>query len=57
MALPFDAGAVKLTEAWALPAVAVPIAGAPGGPAGVTGFEAPDARLFPFAFVAVTVNA
>src|ERR1700722_8502376 len=28
--LPFDAGAVKLTCAWALPAVAVPITGAPG---------------------------
>ena len=28
--MPFDAGAVKLTCAWALPAVAVPITGAPG---------------------------
>jgi hypothetical protein len=56
MALPFDAGAVKLTEARALPAVAVTPAGAPGTVNGVTEFEAPDARLFPTAFVAVTVK-
>jgi hypothetical protein len=53
---PFDVGAVKLIVAWALPAVAVPIVGAPGAAAGVTGLEAPDGREFPAAFAAVTVN-
>jgi hypothetical protein len=57
MALPpFDAGAVKLTVAWALPGVAVPIVGAPGAAAGVTELEAPDGREFPAVFAAVTVN-
>jgi hypothetical protein len=56
MALPFDAGAVKVTWAWALPAVAVTPAGAPGTVYGVTEFEAPEGRLLPAAFVAVTVK-
>jgi hypothetical protein len=57
MALPpFDEGAVKLTWALRLPAVAVPIAGAPGTPAGVTLAEAPEGWLFPAAFAAVTVK-
>jgi hypothetical protein len=53
---PVDVGAVKLTVAWALPGVAVPIVGAPGTAAGVTGLEAPDDRLVPARFVAVTVK-
>jgi hypothetical protein len=49
---------VKVTVACALPAVAVPIVGAPGtvGTAGVTLFDAPDAELVPTALVAVTVK-
>jgi hypothetical protein len=53
---PFDAGAVKLTVAWALPPTAVPIVGAPANVAGVTLLDAADAALTPTAFVAVTVN-
>jgi hypothetical protein len=53
---PFEAGAVKLTVAWALPAVAVPIVGAPGTVAGVTLLEAADAGPVPIAFVALTVK-
>ena len=53
---PFDAGAVKLTEACAFPAVAVPMVGAPGTVAGVTLFEAPDAAPVPTELVAFTVN-
>ena len=55
---PFDAGAVKLTVACALPGVAVPIVGAPGTvvAAGVTLLEAADAAPVPIAFVAFTVN-
>jgi hypothetical protein len=56
MALPFDAGAVKLTWALALPGDALTPVGAPGTVYGVTGLEAADAGLVPFAFVAVTVN-
>jgi hypothetical protein len=37
---PFDPGAVKVTEAWALPAVAVPMVGAPGAVAAHTGAQA-----------------
>ena len=53
---PLLAGAVKVTDACALPAVAVPIVGAPGTLAGVTLFDAADAAPVPTAFVAVTVN-
>jgi len=53
---PLDKGGVKATVAWALPAVAVPIVGAPGTAAGVTELEAPDGGPVPFAFVAVTVK-
>jgi hypothetical protein len=56
MALPFDAGAVKLTWALVLPGDALTPVGAPGTVYGVTEFEAPDARLSPTAFVAVTVK-
>ena len=53
---PFEAGAVKLTVACALPAVAVPIVGAPGTVAGVTLFEAAEAGPVPIALVALTVK-
>ena len=53
---PLAAGAVKLTVAWALPAVVAPMTGASGTVAGVTLFEALDATLDPMAFVAVTVK-
>ena len=53
---PLDAGAAKTTLAEALPAVAIPIIGAPGRVAGVTLLEAVDAALVPLALVAVTVN-
>jgi hypothetical protein len=53
---PFEAGGVKLTVACALPAVAVPIVGAPGTVAGVTLLDAADAGPVPIALVAVTVK-
>ena len=53
---PLLAGAVKVTLAWALPAVAVPMVGAPGVVAGVTLFDAAEAAPVPTALVAVTVN-
>ena len=45
-----------MTLAWALPAVAVPIVGAPGAPAGVTAFEAVDDGPVPTLLVADTVK-
>ena len=53
---PLLACAVKLTVASALPAVAVPIVGAPGTVAGVTLFEAAEATPLPTEFVALTVH-
>jgi hypothetical protein len=53
---PFEAGGVKLTVAWALPAVALTPVGGPGTLEGVTLFEALEAGPVPAAFVAVTVN-
>ena len=56
---PLDAGAVKLTLACALPAVAVTPVGAPGtvaGALGVTALEAADAAPVPTALIACTVN-
>ena len=53
---PFDAGAVNVTVACALPAVAVAPVGAPGTVAGVTLFDAADGALVPIALVAVTVK-
>ena len=54
---PLLAGAVNATDALALPAVAVPIVGAPGTvPTGVTLFDAADAAPVPMAFVAFTVK-
>jgi hypothetical protein len=58
MALPLGFGAVQLTVAWLLPAVAVTPVGAPGAPGavGVTALDGADAGLDPYEFVAVTVN-
>jgi hypothetical protein len=53
---PLLAGAVNATLACALPAVALPIVGAPGTVAGVTALEAPDAAPVPTPFAAVTVK-
>jgi hypothetical protein len=53
---PSLAGAEKATLACALPAVAVPMTGAPGAPCGVTLFDAAEAAPVPAEFVAVTVN-
>jgi hypothetical protein len=53
---PLLAGAVNVTIACALPAVAIPIVGVPGTVEGVTEFEAALAGLFPLAFVAITVK-
>ena len=53
---PLLAGALKLTVALALPAVALPMVGAPGTVTGVTLFDAADAELVPMPFVAVTLN-
>jgi hypothetical protein len=49
-------GGVKLTAAWALPAVAVTPVGASGSAAGVTLAVGADGTESPFAFVATTVN-
>ena len=51
-----DAGAVKLTVAWALPASAVTFVGAPGTVAGVTLLERPENGPDPIALVALTLN-
>ncbi len=57
MALPpLLAGAVNVTVAWASPAVAAPMVGAPGTVAGVTLLEAVEAAPWPMALVAFTVN-
>ena len=51
-----EPGVVKVIVAWPLPAVAVPIAGAPGTVFGVTLLDAAEAVPVPTAFVAVTVK-
>ncbi len=56
LAPPFEAGAVQLTLAWPLPAVAVTPVGAPARPYGVTELDGADTGLVPAEFVAVTVN-
>ena len=54
---PLLAGEVNVTVACVLPAVAVPIVGAPGTVGvGVTGFDANEAAPVPTALVAVTVK-
>jgi len=54
--LPFAAGGVNVTVACPFPAVATPIAGAPGRSPTVTAVEGPDAGPAPTALVAVTVK-
>ena len=49
-------GAVQVSEAEALPRVAVPMAGAPGTLGATTELEADDALPVPTPLVAVTVN-
>ena len=57
MALPpLEAGAVKLTVAWPLPAVAVTTVGAPGVVAGVTLLDGLEAGPVPVELAAVTVK-
>ena len=53
---PSLAGAVQVTVASELPAVAVPMVGAPGVVYGVTLFEAAEAEPSPAALVATTVK-
>jgi len=53
---PLLAGAVKLTVALLFAAVALPMAGAPGAPRGVTLLEAAEAAPVPAALMAVTVK-
>jgi len=53
---PLETGAENVTVACALPAVAVPIVGAPGTVRGMTLFDAPEGGLTPARLVAVTVN-
>jgi hypothetical protein len=57
MALPpVEDGAVKATLAWAFPAVATGLVGAPGTVLGVTAADAEEATEFPAALVATTVK-
>ena len=51
-----DDGAVQVTVACVLPAVAVMLVGVPETVAGVTALEAEEAALSPLALVAVTVK-
>ncbi len=53
---PFETGALKVMVACPLPAVAVPIVGAPGTVEGTIELLVAEAVLVPLAFVAVTVN-
>tara|TARA_B100001971_G_C17654233_1_gene269523 strand:- start:263 stop:439 length:177 start_codon:yes stop_codon:yes gene_type:complete len=53
---PLDDGALQVTDAWVLPAVALTPVGAPGVVAGVTALDALDEALVPLSLVAVTVN-
>ena len=56
MALPFAFGAVQVTVAAVLPAVALTPVGAKANPNGITLFEAPEGAPTPAALVAVTVK-
>jgi hypothetical protein len=56
MTPPVNTGAVKVTVALALPAVALTAVGAPGTAPGVARLEADDACPVPAALVAVTVK-
>ena len=59
VAPPSLSGGEKFTVTWALPAVAVPMIGAPGtvaGAVGVTLLDDADGLLLPCALVAITVQ-
>ena len=53
---PSDAGGVNVTVACALPAVAVPMVGAPGTAAGVALFDALESAPLPTVLVALTLH-
>jgi hypothetical protein len=53
---PSEAGGMKLTVAWAFPAIAVTPVGAPGTPTGVTLLEGLEAGPLPIELVALTVK-
>jgi hypothetical protein len=53
---PVEVGALNTTLAWALPAVATGLVGAPGTVIGVTAPNATEATEFPAALVATTVK-
>ena len=53
---PVEAGAINVTLACALPAVATGLVGAPGTVIGVTAPDATEATEFPAALVATTVK-
>lgn len=53
---PVEAGALNATLAWALPAVATGLVGAPGTVPGVTDPDADEATELPAALVATTVK-
>ena len=53
---PSTSGAVNATVTWALPAVAMPMVGAPGALAGVTLFEGSEGALEPTPLLATTVQ-
>lgn len=53
---PLDEGALKATTTWVLPAVALLMVGASGGPVGVTAVDGAEAGLEPPAFFATTVK-
>jgi hypothetical protein len=56
IALPPVGGAVHVTVAWPVPAVATTFVGAPGTESGVTETEGIDTTPVPTLFVAVTVK-
>ena len=53
---PVEEGAIQLTVACVLPAIAVTLVGAPGTVAGVTAFDALEDAPAPTVLVATTVN-
>jgi hypothetical protein len=53
---PLSDGGVKVIVALVSPRTADVIVGAPGGPTGVTGFDAPEGEDAPAALLATTVK-
>lgn len=56
MAVPLGVEDVQATLALSLPRVAIAVAGAEGGPAGITATEAGEDGDVPSAFLAFTLN-